>query len=232
MRSRQSDGFTLVEVCLAIAVMAVGVLSMCGLYSLGYRENRQSVEDVAAAGYADAYLAPLVQGLSATNMTWTDWCQIGEKPSSDSMRSKGVADAVLPKDGWLGYVQQVGTSMDYRIKGDPRSTADSQFGKVVYLLNYFVCYYCSLVEYFSALHYSVAHCTYFVHALDNSGIACCKSFNEFLESFCMSREIAVSFKSSAVACFVRDMTSDAYSVAVALSNYGFIFHIYKLIFKR
>ena len=131
MRSRQSDGFTLVEVCLAIAVMAVGVLSMCGLYSLGYRENRQSVEDVAAAGYADAYLAPLVQGLSATNMTWTDWCQIGEKPSSDSMRSKGVADAVLPKDGWLGYVQQVGTSMDYRIKGDPRSTADSQFGKVV-----------------------------------------------------------------------------------------------------
>ena len=62
--TRQSDGFTLVEVCLAIAVMAVGVLSMCGLYTLGYRENRQSVEDVAAAGYADAYLAPLVQGLS------------------------------------------------------------------------------------------------------------------------------------------------------------------------
>ena len=131
MRSRQSDGFTLVEVCLAIAVMAVGVLSMCGLYALGYRENRQSVEDVAAAGYADAYLAPLVQGLSATNMTWTEWCQIGENPEYGNMRSMGVADAVLPKDGWLGYVQQVGTSMDYRIKGNPRSTADAQFQQIV-----------------------------------------------------------------------------------------------------
>ena len=49
MEQANKKGFTLVEVNLAIFIMAVGVLSMCGLYSLGYRENRQSVEDVASA---------------------------------------------------------------------------------------------------------------------------------------------------------------------------------------
>lgn len=128
--TRQSDGFTLVEVCLAIAVMAVGVLSMCGLYTLGYRENRQSVEDVASAAYADAYLAPLVQGLSATNMTWSQWCRIGDQATSD-MRAKNVADGVLPAGGWMSYVQQVGNSSDYRVSGNPRSKADSAAGTLL-----------------------------------------------------------------------------------------------------
>ena len=48
------SGFTLVEVNLAIFIMAVGVLSMCALYGLGYRENRQSEEDVYATASADA----------------------------------------------------------------------------------------------------------------------------------------------------------------------------------
>ena len=49
----QRAGFTLMEVNLAIFIMAVGVFSMCSLYTLGYRENRQSVEDVAGAAFAD-----------------------------------------------------------------------------------------------------------------------------------------------------------------------------------
>lgn len=127
---RQSNGFTLVEVCLAIGVMAVGVLSMCGLYALGYRENRQSVEDVAAVAYADAYLAPLVQGLSATNMTWSKWCEIGRNASSE-MRGHGVADGVVPEAGWMAYVQEIDGGADYRVKGSPRTTADTAFGKVI-----------------------------------------------------------------------------------------------------
>ena len=127
---RQSNGFTLVEVCLAIAVMAVSVLSMCGLYTLGYRENRQSVEDVASIAYADAYLAPLVQGLSATNMTWSKWCEIGRNASSE-MRGHGVADGVVPEAGWMAYVQEIDGGADYRIKGDPRSTADGAFDKAI-----------------------------------------------------------------------------------------------------
>ena len=41
--------FTLMEVNLAILVMAGGILSIVGLYSLGFRENKQSGEDVASA---------------------------------------------------------------------------------------------------------------------------------------------------------------------------------------
>ena len=46
-------GFTLIEVNLAMFVMAVGTLGLVSLYSLGYRENQQSNEDVQAAAVAD-----------------------------------------------------------------------------------------------------------------------------------------------------------------------------------
>ena len=126
---KNRPGFTLLEVNLAIFIMATGVLVMCGLYSLGFRENRQSVEDVASAAFADAYLGPLVQGLSATNMPWSAWIQIGDSPSnSDTTR---VADGVWPSDGWMSYVQQVGTTANFRIKGTPRATADGVFQKIL-----------------------------------------------------------------------------------------------------
>ncbi|MCR5751619.1 MAG: hypothetical protein K6G91_06640 [Kiritimatiellae bacterium] len=120
--------FTLIEVNLAMLIMATGVLVMCGLYSLGFRENRQSVEDVAAASFADTYLGPLVQGLSATNLPWSSWIQLGDTPSSGNARS--VAQGVWPSDGWLAYVQRQGNDGNYRIKGSPRSTADGVWGRV------------------------------------------------------------------------------------------------------
>ena len=122
-------GFTLLEVNLAIFIMATGVLVMCGLYSLGFRENRQSVEDVASAAFADAYLGPLVQGLSATNMQWRSWIQIGDSPAKSE--TTDIAQGVWPNNGWMAYVQQVGTTANYRISGNPRATADQVFGKVL-----------------------------------------------------------------------------------------------------
>lgn len=124
----QSKGFSLVEVCLAIAVLSSGVLSMCILYTLGYRENRQSVEDVLAASYADAYLAPLVAGLSTTNMTWTKWCAIGKNGSS-----KATDNVVIPKGGWLAYVNSVNGGEDYEVK-NARSIADAAFAEVLQCL--------------------------------------------------------------------------------------------------
>lgn len=121
--------FTLIEVNLAMLIMAGGVLVMCGLYSLGFRENRQSVEDVAAASFADTYLGPLVQGLSATNLPWSAWVQLGDAPSKAKMRE--IAQGVWPSDGWLAYVQQQGNTGRFRIKGNPRSTADGVAGKVM-----------------------------------------------------------------------------------------------------
>lgn len=74
--------FTLIEVNLAILVMATGILVILGLYSLGFRENRQSAEDVASAAYADAVLSPLVMALSSTNVTWSQFKNIGSYPDS------------------------------------------------------------------------------------------------------------------------------------------------------
>lgn len=123
--------FTLIEVNLAILIMATGILVMCGLYSLGFRENRQSVEDVAAAAFADTYLGPLIQGLQATNLTWTAWCRIGDKPTKSLTSGRGVAQAVWPKGGWSDYIQRDGTSSGYRVVGSPRSIADSYAGQLL-----------------------------------------------------------------------------------------------------
>lgn len=125
-------GFTLLEVNLAILVMTTGVLIMCSLYSLGFRENRQSVEDVASVAFADTYLAPLVQGLSATNMAWSSWIRIGDTPSSSEMRL--IVDGVWPKKGWMEYVSQAGSGTSYRINGSPKSTANGIFDKVMSLV--------------------------------------------------------------------------------------------------
>ena len=125
-------GFTLLEVNLAIFIMATGTLAMCALYALGFRESNQSVEDVAAAAFADAYLGPLVQGLSATNMMWDAWCDIGDAPAKSE--TKEFADGVWPNDGWMAYVQQPtdteNNPFGYRIKGNPKATADGVFNQV------------------------------------------------------------------------------------------------------
>ena len=64
-------GFTLIEINLAILIMAGGILSIVGLYAFGYRENRQSREDVAATALADSVISPLVMAISATNLKWS-----------------------------------------------------------------------------------------------------------------------------------------------------------------
>ena len=116
------------EVNLAIMVMATGVLGMCCLYVFGYRESRQSVEDVAGVSFADAYLAPLVQGLSATNMTWSEWCQIGEPVSGTAAT---VADGVLPASGWRAYIDTENSGSSYRVKGNPNGLASQVFSETM-----------------------------------------------------------------------------------------------------
>ena len=126
-------GFTLLEVNLAVFIMATGILSICALYSLGFRENRQSVEDVAGAAYSEAYLSPLIQGLSATNMPWSAWTGIGDAPSTSATLRHNVADGVWPGAGWSAYVQSpisAGTDIRYRVVGSPRSLADSAWSGV------------------------------------------------------------------------------------------------------
>ncbi len=122
-------GFTLIEVNLAMLIMATGVLVVCGLYSLGFRESRQSVEDVASVSFADTYLGPLVQGLSATNLAWSAWNRIGDTPAKGETRR--IASGVWPREGWMAYVQQAGTGSGHRVKGNPRGTADGVWGDIM-----------------------------------------------------------------------------------------------------
>ena len=129
-KGKVRSAFTLMEVNLAIFIMAVGVLGMVSLYSLGFRESRQSEEDVASAGIADAFFAPLVAGLSATNMTWSGWCNAVPDVSSDS------CNGLAPQNGWASYVTRMdadnnGSYETFRVNSGWQGLANGVFSKIV-----------------------------------------------------------------------------------------------------
>lgn len=74
--------FTLMEVNLAILVMAGGLLSSVALFSLGYRESARSNEDTASAAYADEVLGRLVLALGDTNVKWDSFNGLTDQPSN------------------------------------------------------------------------------------------------------------------------------------------------------
>lgn len=128
--------FTLIEVNLAIFIMAGGVLAMISLYSLGFRESRQSREDVAAAAFADAILNPLVVALSSTNLTWSTWKSLPFNKVSEGVKS-GEGDAEVyvnphkgrDKEGWYAYftTRGAGRNRKYSVTSDPRGIADGVY---------------------------------------------------------------------------------------------------------
>jgi hypothetical protein len=66
-------GFSLLEVNMAIFVMAIGVLSIVMLYPLGLRESTQGAADLKQAMFADYILNQAVALASQTNITWSEW---------------------------------------------------------------------------------------------------------------------------------------------------------------
>ena len=134
--------FTLMEVNLAILIMAGGILSILGLYSLGYRENRQSREDVVSAAYADAVMSPLVMALSATNLKWSVFDQIENYPSSGGSDYQGWKayldeESGLVEDDPTKLAQEAFDSLSNRIGGDdmkiswPKIPKDMKAGLVI-----------------------------------------------------------------------------------------------------
>ena len=89
---RARAAFTLMEVNLAIFIMAVGVLAMTSLYPLGFRESQQSRDDVVEAVLAEGILNPIVATLSSTNLTWSAW-----QGFLGALRTDGN---LLPRNGW------------------------------------------------------------------------------------------------------------------------------------
>ena len=104
--------FTLIEVNLAMLIMAGGVLSIVGLYAFGFRENRHSREDIAATTLADSIVSPLVMAISATNLKWSVFRQEKNFPSDR---------------GWEDYMD---TSTGVVTK-DPESRAEGVFSSTM-----------------------------------------------------------------------------------------------------
>ncbi len=100
--------FTLMEINLAMLIMATGVLAVVGLYSMGFRESQQSTDDVASAAYAEAVISPLVRYFSDTNMTWDAFKNLKSKPSDagwrDYLETKS-GNNIGVRSGTLGVAQ-------------------------------------------------------------------------------------------------------------------------------
>lgn len=100
------------EVNLAILVMATGILAVVSLFSFGYRENRQSREDVAATVYADAVLSRMAVALGATNVPWSVFRSLKTAPSERQ---------------WADYVRE----SDGLVVANPDSLAQSAYDSVM-----------------------------------------------------------------------------------------------------
>ena len=111
-----SSGFTLMEVNLAIFIMAVGLLAMVALYPLAYRESRQSKDDVKAAAAADCVLNALTGALSSRNIKWHEWVD-------------GIQGAVNGQ-GWLAYCDSGNDAYAPKKRGEINSIAKNVFGKL------------------------------------------------------------------------------------------------------
>ena len=100
--------FTLMEINLAMLIMATGVLAVVGLYSMGFRESQQSTDDVASAAYAEAVISPLVRYFSDTNMTWDTFKNLKSQPSDygwrDYLETKS-GNNIGVRSGTLGVAQ-------------------------------------------------------------------------------------------------------------------------------
>ena len=71
--THRKAGFSLMEVNMAVFVMAVGIMSLVGLFPLGLRESYQGRADLQQSMFADYALNQLVAALSQTNVYWSEW---------------------------------------------------------------------------------------------------------------------------------------------------------------
>ena len=91
------SGFSLIEVNMAVFVLAIGVLSMAALYPLGLRESIQSQADLKQSMFADYILNVAVSAASSTNVTWIDWSKWAgtyNMAGSDAGTELNIGDSV------------------------------------------------------------------------------------------------------------------------------------------
>lgn len=106
----RNAGFSLMEVNMAVFVMAIGILGMVALFPLGLREGVQARADLKQAMFADHALNQIVAVLSQTNMTWNVWRSLdGFEGNGNALQGK-ITSGLMPRQLAGGSVS-LGTSL-------------------------------------------------------------------------------------------------------------------------
>ena len=93
------SGFSLIEVNMAVFVLAIGVLGMAALYPLGLRESIQSQADLKQSMFADYILNVAVSAACSTNVNWSEWsswARTYNMAGSDAGTKLSIGDSVPP----------------------------------------------------------------------------------------------------------------------------------------
>ena len=88
--NQRQAGFSLMEVNMAVFVMAIGILGMVALFPLGLREGTQGRQDMIQSMFADHALNQLTPILSATNVTWKEWVDLDQTSLPNATRTGGT----------------------------------------------------------------------------------------------------------------------------------------------
>ena len=120
-----TKGFSLIEVELSLLVLSMGVLSVVGLYPLGFRECTAAKDDMLAVAASESVMSRVVSALSDTNLAWSTWKEAAESGTVGGL--PGAADFMseVPPD-WssrLTVTEGDAARMCVRLQVSPRPKA-------------------------------------------------------------------------------------------------------------
>ncbi len=104
--SDEKGGFSLVEVCLAVLVVGLGLLSVFALFPTGLVASEAAAADTETGLFAGQVLA----GLQArsTEMTWTEWMACNT--ASINLPDVKIKEAALNPESTIAYYIDVASS--------------------------------------------------------------------------------------------------------------------------
>ncbi len=141
MKSNLTDAFSLIEVNLAILLLAVGLFGLLSLFPLGLQESKQNVSDTYEAMFAD-HIFNSFQGKASLVTNWSEWT---DNPAFKSMLEedlyplephgwektevgRGVNFPEDAADNWIRYEVIITSSTDERRKQCRVRVARGQLG--------------------------------------------------------------------------------------------------------
>jgi prepilin-type N-terminal cleavage/methylation domain-containing protein len=92
------NGFTLVEIALALLVVSLGMLAIFGLFPSGLDASRRAVDDTYAAFFADEVFNGFKAQIAVT--PWDELDNINVRARSTHMWGLTQGQEVVPNSGW------------------------------------------------------------------------------------------------------------------------------------